>query len=99
VAAIQVLHHFHGLRPERAGSALPLPHANAGTLTTPQASLDAADRSVASPKGLSTLGFDPDRFQSEPPACYRASCNYPDRTCTGWRRRASDQVSFSISTS
>jgi len=25
------------------------------------------------PKGLSTLGFDPARFQTEPPACYRAS--------------------------
>jgi hypothetical protein len=33
----------------------------------------AADRSVASPKGLSTLGFDPIRFQTEPPVCYRAS--------------------------
>jgi hypothetical protein len=77
VAAIQALHHFHGLRPERAGSALPLPRKNAGTLTTPQASLNAADRSVAPPKGLLTLGFDPDRFQSEPPACYRASWQLP----------------------
>jgi hypothetical protein len=25
------------------------------------------------PKGLLTLGFDPDRFQPEPPVCYRAS--------------------------
>jgi hypothetical protein len=25
------------------------------------------------PTGLSTLGFDPARFQTEPPACYRAS--------------------------
>jgi hypothetical protein len=25
------------------------------------------------PTGLSTLGFDPTRFQTEPPACYRAS--------------------------
>ena len=24
-------------------------------------------------KGSSTLGFDPDRFQPEPPVCYRAS--------------------------
>jgi len=23
--------------------------------------------------GPSTLGFDPDRFQTEPPVCYRAS--------------------------
>jgi len=44
-----------------------------GPLTTQQASLDAADRSVALPEGLSTLGFDPIRFQTEPPVCYRAS--------------------------
>src|SRR3954470_14073321 len=25
------------------------------------------------PTGLSTLGFDPTRFQTRPPACYRAS--------------------------
>jgi hypothetical protein len=29
------------------------------------------------PKGLSTLGFDPARFQTEPPACYRASWQLP----------------------
>jgi len=34
-------------------------------------------RSVAPPKGLSTLGFDPTRFQTEPPACYRASWQLP----------------------
>src|SRR5664279_4682680 len=50
-----------------------LPPSRAGPLTTLQASLDAADRTVAPPKGLSTLGFDPDRFQPEPPVCYRAS--------------------------
>ena len=27
--------------------------------------------------GLSTLGFDPTRFQTEPPACYRASWQLP----------------------
>src|SRR5207344_2827016 len=37
----------------------------------------AADRSVAPPTGLSTLGFDPTRFQTEPPACYRASWQLP----------------------
>jgi hypothetical protein len=42
-------------------------------LTTRQASLNATDRSVAPPEGLSTLGFDPARHQTEPPACYRAS--------------------------
>ena len=50
-----------------------LPPSRAGPLTTLQASLHAADRPVAPPKGLSTLGFDPDRFQPEPPVCYRAS--------------------------
>ena len=33
---------------------------------------------VASPfTGPLTLGFDPDRFQTEPPACYRASWATP----------------------
>jgi len=31
------------------------------------------------PTGLSTLGFDPIRFQTEPPACYRASWQLPGR--------------------
>ena len=44
------------------------------------------------PPWLLTLGFDPPRFQTEPPACYRASWDYPDRTFTGRRRRASHQV-------
>ena len=76
-AALQDLHRFHGLRPERRGSALPFP-ALAGTFTARQASLDATDRSVAPPfTGLLTLGFDPARFQTEPPACYRASWQLP----------------------
>ena len=29
--------------------------------------------------GLSTLGFDPTRFQTKPPACYRASWQLPGR--------------------
>jgi len=29
--------------------------------------------------GLLTLGFDPARFQTEPPACYRASWQLPGR--------------------
>ena len=63
-------------------------------LTTREASLALRTASVASPKmGLSTLGFDPARFQTEPPACYRASGQGdPDRTHTGRRRRAFDQV-------
>jgi hypothetical protein len=50
-----------------------------GLITTRQASLDAADRLVAPPKGLLTLGFDPARFQAKPPACYRASWQLPGR--------------------
>jgi len=46
-------------------------------LTTPQDSLDARNRSVAPPQGLLTLGLDPARFQTEPPACYRASWQLP----------------------
>src|SRR5205807_1014276 len=73
----QALDPFRGLRRERRGSALPSSHPGAGTLTTRQASLDATDRSVAPPQGLLTLGFDPARFQTEPPACYRASWQLP----------------------
>ena len=29
-------------------------------------------------EGLLTLGFDPTRFQTEPPACYRASWQLPE---------------------
>jgi hypothetical protein len=46
-------------------------------LTTRQASLHAADRSVASPKGLLTLGSDTGPFAPIPPACYRASWQLP----------------------
>jgi hypothetical protein len=42
-----------------------------------EVSLDATDRSVAPHKGFSTLGFDPTRLQTEPPACYRASWQLP----------------------
>src|SRR5215210_2334410 len=35
-------------------------------LTARQASLEATDRSLAPPKGLSTLGFAPTRFQTAP---------------------------------
>ena len=72
----QALHRFHGLHPDsRARHSLIPPEG--GDLTTRQASLDAADRSVASPKGLSTLGFDARRFPLTPPACYRASWQLP----------------------
>src|SRR3954447_5748692 len=48
-AAIQALDPFRGLRRDGLGSALPIPRPKAGTLTARQASLDAADRSVAPP--------------------------------------------------
>ena len=44
-----------------------------GALTTRQASLTLRTDKLLPPKGHSTLGFDPTRFQTEPPACYRAS--------------------------
>ena len=56
---------------------LSLFHPKAVALTARQASREATDRSLAPPKGLSTLGFDPTRFQTEPPACYRASWQLP----------------------
>ena len=64
---------FHGLHRDTPGSAPPLPTLTSGPLTTRQASLHATDRQVAPPTGLLTLGSDPARFQTEPPACYRAS--------------------------
>ena len=77
-AALQALHRFHGLHPEGRGSALPDP-ALAGTFTARQASRDATDRSVAPPEGLLTLGSDPARFQTEPPACYFGLLTATDR--------------------
>ena len=75
------------------GARLSLDPAHAGTFTTRQASLNAADRSVAPPyKGFrhctSTPGVSPRRRQSAtgPPG------GYPDRTRTGWQRRASNRV-------
>ena len=74
----QVFRAFRGLRPDGGGSALPDPTQRRATLTTPQASLHATDRILAPPiTGLSTLGFDPTRFQTEPPVCYRASWQLP----------------------
>ena len=61
----------------------------AGTLTTRQASLHAADRVVAPPTRAFDIGLRPGPFPVRaadllpgPPG------SYPDRTCTGWRRRA-----------
>src|SRR5262245_6289046 len=90
---IQVFSAFHGLRPDFGGSALPAPAQTDGPLTTPQASRNATDRSVAPPQGLSTLGFDLIRFQTKPPVATGPPDSYPDRTHTGKRRRAYDQRS------
>ena len=43
------LRRFHGLRPDHSGLGSPLSHLTMGIFTTRQASLDAADRSVAPP--------------------------------------------------
>jgi hypothetical protein len=58
----QALHLFHGLHRERLGSALPNPRPKAGTLTARQASLNAADRSVAPPQRALDAGLRPDPF-------------------------------------
>src|SRR6266496_5801105 len=59
---LQALHPFHGLRPDDPGSAPPLARPKAGWLTTRQASLDATDRSVASPNGAFDAGLRPGPF-------------------------------------
>ena len=43
-------------------------------------------------EGLLTLGFDPTRFQTEPPACYRASWRLPG---PGLHRSATTSLSLS----
>jgi hypothetical protein len=59
----QDLHPFHGLRPEDPGSAPPRSRPPAGTLTTRQTSLDAADWQVAPPPcGALDAGLRPDPF-------------------------------------
>ena len=95
---IQALHPFHGLRRVARGSAPPLPP-EGGQITTWQASLNAADRLVAPPKGLSTLGFDPTRFQTEPPACYPASRQLPGRDSHPLATTSLCQITIYMSTS
>ena len=70
-AAFQDLHRFHGLRREPPGSAL------SRYLTTRQTSLSLRTAQLLPPSGLVTLGFDPVRFQTKPPACYRAPWRLP----------------------
>jgi len=49
--------------------------------------------------GLSTLGFDPARFPTEPPACYRASWQLPGRDSHPPATMNFCWISYSISTS
>ncbi len=70
-AELQDLHRFHGLRREPPGSAL------SRCLTTRQASLPLRTAQLLPLEGLSTLGSDPARFQTGPPACYRAPWRLP----------------------
>ncbi len=51
------------------------------------------------PKGLLTLGFDPTRFQTEPPACYRASWQLPGRDSHPQTTTSLCWISYSSSTS
>ena len=71
----QVLHVVHGLRRDQSGSALPCP--SRASFTRLQGSLYVADWPVASPKGLSTLRFDAERFPSTSAACYPAPWRLP----------------------
>jgi hypothetical protein len=51
------------------------------------------------PTGLLTLGFDPIRFQTEPPACYRASWQLPGRDSHPQAATSLCWNSYSITTS
>ena len=46
---------------------------------------------------LSTLGFDPARYQTEPPACYRASWQLPGRDSHPQATTSLCWISYSIS--
>jgi hypothetical protein len=46
--------------------------------------------------GLSTLGFDPTRFQTEPPVCYRASWQLPG---PDFHRQATTSTNSTITSS
>jgi hypothetical protein len=48
-------------------------------------------------EGLLTLGSDPTRFQTEPPACYRASWQLPGRDSHPQAATSLCWISYSIS--
>jgi hypothetical protein len=75
----QALHRFHGLHPEVGGSALPVPHPHGGRRHNDAAGFADMLRTVSllPLMGFRQLGFDPARFQTKPPVCYRASWQLP----------------------
>ena len=75
----QALHRFLGLRPSTPGSALPAPHPSDGSSDDAAGFTSRYGPFGCTPPrlGCSTLGFDPARFQTKPPACYRASWQLP----------------------
>src|SRR5207253_10050364 len=72
--------------------------ATPGTVTARPASLHAADRSVAPPEGLSTLGADPVGFPPSRQPATGPPGSYPDGTHTRSRRRAYLRIRSSGST-
>ena len=75
---VQALHRFHGLHPDYGGSALPCPALTGGNGYDAAGFASCCGPHRRSPfTGLLTLGSDPARFQTEPPACYRASWQLP----------------------
>jgi hypothetical protein len=77
LAVDKALHRFHGLHPDFEGLGTPCIHPKGGPLTTPQASRDATDRSVAPTNVAFDAGLRPPRFQTKPPTCYRAPWQLP----------------------
>jgi hypothetical protein len=76
---IQVFSAFHGLRPSLPGSALPRPRPQDGSSNDAAGFTSRYGPLGCTPPrlGRSTLGFDPARFQTKPPACYRAPWRLP----------------------
>ena len=87
----QVLHSFHGLRPDGPGSALPCPHRSDPYRRGRLRLMLLAARSLP-PMGFRRWASTrPVSRPSRQPATGPPG-GYPDRTLTGWRRRACDQV-------
>jgi hypothetical protein len=65
LAVDKALHRFHGLHPDFEGLGTPCIHPKGGPLTTPQASRDATDRSVAPTNVAFDAGLRPPPFPDE----------------------------------